>query len=84
MNAGMVVNQGKDRRAELRRLLGLKKSDKLVYLYVGRYGQSDLDWPRLGRHESGRRAFRDVSSPARRVRLRIFTRCPQPTGRAAT
>jgi hypothetical protein len=48
-NAGMVVSRGKDRRAELRQLIGLKKSDKLVYLYVGRYGQSDLDWPRLGR-----------------------------------
>jgi hypothetical protein len=48
-NAGMVVNKGKNRRAELRRLIGLKNSEKLVYLYVGRYGQSDLDWPRLGR-----------------------------------
>ena len=44
---GMVVNQVKDRRVELRRYLGLKKSDKLVYLYLGRYGQSDLDWSRL-------------------------------------
>lgn len=46
-DAGMVVNQVKDRRVELRRFLGLAKSHKLVYLYVGRYGQSDLDWPRL-------------------------------------
>ena len=45
--AGMVVNQVKDRRVELRRDLGLKKSDKLVYVYFGRYGQSDLDWSRL-------------------------------------
>jgi predicted glycosyltransferase len=49
----MVVNQGKDRGGELRRFLGLKKPERLVYLYVGRYGQSDLDWPALagaGRH----------------------------------
>jgi hypothetical protein len=44
---GMVVNQGRDRSAQLRRLFGLKKTDKLVYIYVGRYGQSDLDWSRL-------------------------------------
>jgi hypothetical protein len=46
-SAGMVVNQAKDRRVELRRFLGLKKSDRLVYLYLGRYGQRDLDWSRL-------------------------------------
>ncbi len=51
-NAGMVVSQVRDRRVELRRLLGLNKSIKVVYLYVGRYGQSDLDWPRLGRQEA--------------------------------
>ena len=46
-SAGMIVNQVKDRRVELRRCLGLKKSDRLVYLYLGRYGQRDLDWSRL-------------------------------------
>ncbi len=46
---GMVVNQGRDRSGELRRLFGLKKTDKLVYLYIGRYGQNDLDWSRLRR-----------------------------------
>ena len=45
----MVVNQGRDRGGELRRLFGLKKTDKLVYIYIGRYGQSDLDWSRLRR-----------------------------------
>ena len=44
---GMVVNHGRDRGAELRRLFGLKTTDKLVYIYIGRYGQSDLDWSRL-------------------------------------
>jgi hypothetical protein len=49
IDAGMVVNRGRDRRAELRRLLGLGRAAKLVYLYFGRYGQSDLDWLRLER-----------------------------------
>jgi hypothetical protein len=47
--SGMIVNQGSNRATELRRLVGLKKSDKLVYLYIGRYGQNDLDWSRLQR-----------------------------------
>jgi hypothetical protein len=46
---GMVVSQGRDRSGELRRLFGLRKTDKLVYIYIGRYGQNDLDWSRLGR-----------------------------------
>ncbi len=46
---GMVAMKGRDRGAELRRLFGLKKADTLVYLYLGRYGQSDLDWSRLER-----------------------------------
>ncbi len=49
-DAGMVVNQVKNRGGELRRFLGLKQSDRLVYLYIGRYGQADLDWPALGVH----------------------------------
>jgi UDP:flavonoid glycosyltransferase YjiC (YdhE family) len=46
---GMAANQGRDRSNELRRMFGLTKSDKLVYIYIGRYGQNDLDWSRLGR-----------------------------------
>ena len=46
---GMVVNQGRDRSGELRRLFGYAEADKLVYIYIGRYGQNDLDWSRLGR-----------------------------------
>ena len=60
-DAGMVVNQVKDRGVELRRFLGLKKSDRLVYLYIGRYGQSDLDWPALGVH--GDRGVHFVTYP---------------------
>jgi len=49
IDAGMVVNPARDRRAELFRTIGLSKVNKLVYLYIGRYGQSGLDWPRLER-----------------------------------
>ena len=47
VNVGMVANPGRDRRKELRGLLGLSPKEKLVYFYVGRYGQNDLDWGRL-------------------------------------
>jgi hypothetical protein len=49
---GMVANRGRERSAELRRLFELNKSNKLVYIYVGRYGQSDVDWSRLGRFQA--------------------------------
>ena len=47
INVGMVANPGRDRRKELHRVLGLSSREKLVYFYVGRYGQNDLDWARL-------------------------------------
>jgi hypothetical protein len=43
----MVANPGLDRRNELHRLLDLSSREKLVYFYIGRYGQDDLDWERL-------------------------------------
>lgn len=46
-DVGLVANPGRDRTKELRGLLGLGKTEKLVYFYVGRYGQDDLDWGRL-------------------------------------
>jgi hypothetical protein len=49
IDVGMVANQGRNRRDELVRHLGLTKRERLVYLYIGRYGQSDLDWSRLDR-----------------------------------
>jgi hypothetical protein len=49
IDVGMVVNQGRNRRAELVRSLGLTRRERVVYLYVGRYGQDDLDWSRLER-----------------------------------
>ena len=47
VNVGLVANPGHDRRQELRTTLGLGASEKLVYFYVGRYGQTDLNWKRL-------------------------------------
>ena len=47
VDVGMVVTPGVDRRLELRAKLGLSPSDKLVYFYIGRYGQSNLGWERL-------------------------------------
>jgi hypothetical protein len=46
-SVGIVANPGRNRRGELRRILGLSTREKLVYFYVGRYGQNDLDWERL-------------------------------------
>src|SRR5947207_11923319 len=53
IDVGMVVNQGRDRRGELVRTFGLTRRERLVYLYIGRYGQSDLDWSRLERLAAG-------------------------------
>jgi hypothetical protein len=46
-SVGLVANPGRDRRQELHRLLGLNAKARIVYFYVGRYGQHDLDWKRL-------------------------------------
>ncbi len=48
-NVGMVVTPGRDRRAELRALFQISKNDKIVYFYIGRYGQANLPWKRLGK-----------------------------------
>jgi hypothetical protein len=49
IDVGMVANRGRNRRSELVRHLGLTRRERLVYLYIGRYGQSDLDWSGLDR-----------------------------------
>ena len=49
-NVGLIAHQGRNRRDELRRLLGLGRRERLVYFYVGRYGQNDLDWERMQRY----------------------------------
>ncbi|MDR3639429.1 MAG: hypothetical protein P4L84_36855 [Isosphaeraceae bacterium] len=49
IEVGMVVTPGHARKDELRGRLGLGPKDKLVYFYVGRYGQQDLAWERLER-----------------------------------
>jgi hypothetical protein len=50
IDVGMVANPGRDRRRELHRLLGLSAKERLVYFYIGRYGQSDLDWEGLEKY----------------------------------
>ena len=49
IEVGMVATPGVDRRVELRRSLNLADSDKLVYFYIGRYGQANLGWGRLAK-----------------------------------
>lgn len=44
---GIVANQGRDRSRELRASLGLGDREKLVYFYVGRYGQEAMGWERV-------------------------------------
>jgi hypothetical protein len=49
IEVGLVVTPGRARRRELRSQLGLTAREKLVYFYVGRYGQAGLGWERLER-----------------------------------
>ena len=63
IDAGMVVNPARVRRAELLGTIGLSKVHKLVYLYIGRYGQSGLDWPRLERFAAKGIHFLEPSTP---------------------
>ncbi len=51
IDVGMVVTPGRDLRVELRRTLGLGPNERLVYFYVGRYGQEGMDWERIERWE---------------------------------
>ena len=48
-DVGMVVTPGRDRRAELRQMFAIPESQKVVYFYVGRYGQANLGWERLAK-----------------------------------
>ena len=51
IEVGMIVTPGVDRRVELRRTLGISPSEKVVYFYIGRYGQENLGWERLAKLE---------------------------------
>ncbi len=51
VEVGMVVTPGVDRRGELREKFGIPPADKVVYFYIGRYGQANLGWERLARLE---------------------------------
>lgn len=52
IDVGMVVTAGKDRGTELRQFLGLPADRRLIYMYLGRYGQTSLEWERIGRMAS--------------------------------
>ena len=67
IEVGMVVTPGRDRRDELRKRLGLAAADRLVYFYVGRYGQDDLGWERLGAL-GARGSTSSASTPRRSAR----------------
>lgn len=49
IEVGMVVAPGVDRRDELRRVADIPAGRKIVYFYIGRYGQTSLGWERLAR-----------------------------------
>lgn len=77
IDVGLVVNQGRKRRAELVRSLGLSRGERVVYLYIGRYGQIDMDWARLERF--GERGIHFVGyDPAPGVGSRNLHVVPSP------
>jgi hypothetical protein len=48
-DVGLVARRGRGRRQELRSKFGLRPRVQLVYMYVGRYGQDDMEWQNLSR-----------------------------------
>jgi hypothetical protein len=48
-DVGLVTRRGRNRRSELVRELGLPRGSRLVYMYIGRYGQNDMAWGNLAR-----------------------------------
>lgn len=49
LDVGIVATPGRNRADELRRMLNIGDAEKVVYFYVGRYGQEGLEWERLAR-----------------------------------
>ena len=49
VDVGLVVSLGRDRRAELRDRFGIGPDGRIVYSYVGRYGQDGIGWDRLAK-----------------------------------
>ena len=47
VDMGMVVSIGRNRNKELRERFEIRENEKIVYFYIGRYGQDDLGWDRL-------------------------------------
>lgn len=46
-DVGMIVTPGRANREGLCRLLDIDPKSTLVYFYIGRYGQANLDWANL-------------------------------------
>ena len=83
IDVGLVANPGRDRSRELRKLLGLGTTEKLVYFYIGRYGQDDLDWDRLASY-AGAGCISSAITRLRRVRRPICIWSRRANGRGAT
>lgn len=50
-NVGMVMSPSHSKGDALRATFGLGKNETLVYFYIGRYGQADLEWGNLAKLE---------------------------------
>jgi UDP:flavonoid glycosyltransferase YjiC (YdhE family) len=50
-DVGLIARRGRRRRDELRRLIGAAPQRRLVYMYVGRYGQEDMNWQGVARSQ---------------------------------
>ncbi len=63
IDVGMVVTPGQPRQAELRKELGLSASERLVYMYLGRYGQDNYEWSRIAKLETEKIHFVGFHAP---------------------
>ena len=72
VDMGLVVNEGRDVRAELIQKFGLSGDTKLVYFYVGRYGVEELPWERLAEFPSNV-VFIGLHPPGKPLPGRFFT-----------
>ena len=72
VDIGLVINHGRDIRAELIASLGLAPDVKLVYFYVGRYGVEELPWEKLNEY-SPDLVFLGLHPPGKPLPGRFFS-----------
>lgn len=72
LDIGMVVNRGRDVRAELLQRFALNHVTKLIYFYVGRYGVENLPWAKLNEYPSNV-VFIGLHEPGTPLPGRFFT-----------